>query len=100
MAHCVIISNVLLGCACHCIMVLIDTHRVEHCFLSVEDLKYLLVRGIDVKHLQRVEPVRGVKISLSLSYLPLGACTGREVADPEVIRVVSVREQVVVLSRP
>lgn len=96
----IVVGYVLLGSARDGIVVLINTHPVQHFFLGFNDLFDLFLGDIFLDNSLREQEVGGVKVGLSVTNLFLSSLSGREVSRPVVLRIVRIGEHVVVFDWP
>jgi hypothetical protein len=96
----VVISDILLCCACNSIVMLKQAHCVHHVEFCGENIVNLLIARVYIKGLQGIEPVCCVHKGLSLSDLPLGTSSGCEVARPIVFGEIGIGEHVIISSGP
>jgi hypothetical protein len=69
----IVVSHVLLSSTRDRIMMLIDTHPVQHAFLGFDDLFDFLLGDVFLDNSLREQEVGGVKVSLSIANLLLSS---------------------------
>ena len=69
----VVISDMLLGSSSHSIMMLVNTHPVEHAALGLKHLFHFLLGGALLDGLDGVKVVGGVEVGLAISDLLLSS---------------------------
>jgi len=96
----IVIGNMLLSCSWNGIMMLVYTHPVEHFRLCFQNLFNFLFISIFFDNIRRQKLARSMEISLAISYLLFGCLSRGEVASPVILRIVCIREHVVIFGWP
>jgi len=81
-------------------MVLEDTHDIHEVVLGLKDLLDFLIGGLLSNDLRSHQLLRGMQVGAHVSSLLLLGGSARKVTCPEVFRVVTVWETIIVLGRP
>lgn len=90
----------LLGCSSNGIVMLVDTHPVEHAIFCFHDISHFAFLGTLLDSFHGIEVVRCMQVSLPIAHLLLGSLSWGEVASPVILWVVRVWEHVVVFHGP